>query len=80
MEKEKNENIKEAIRIALSYPGDYACKDKPEEMCPVTSTVSDQMLLVDNKKHIQCPHYLPFGYSGFCNLPARKEIYNLYGI
>ena len=81
MEKEeKTDTIKNIIAKTLSAPGDHACRNNPQGMCPITSIISDNMMFVKNQKHLQCPHYVPFGYGGFCNLPIRKEIYDQYGV
>ncbi len=80
MEEKAKAVKKDEVKNAISCPGNHACRGNPESMCPVSSVISDDMVFVDNKKHRQCPYYLPFGYGGFCNLPVRKEIYNLYGV
>lgn len=72
------ETTQEAIRTALSVPGDHACRDNPEGMCPVTSAIYDDMISVNNKKYPSCPNYIPFGYGGFCNSAIRKAIYKKY--
>ena len=79
MDEEKStETTQETIKIALSSPGDHACHNDPEGMCPVTSAIYNDMISVKNKKYPSCPNYIPFGYGGFCNSPVRKEIYIKY--
>ena len=80
METENTKNTQEAVKAALSSPGNHACRSNPENMCPVNSAIYDGMLSVDNKKSLSCPNYTPFGYGGFCTSPVRKEIYQKYGI
>ena len=80
MQEENIETTQEAIRIALSSPGDHTCHHDPQGMCPVTSAIYDDMISVNNKKHPSCPCYIPFGYGGFCNSQVRKEIYSKYKI
>ena len=81
MTREKDpEASKEAIERLLSTPGKHSCRDNPESICPVTLAASDNLIFVSNTKHQYCPYYVPFGYGGYCNYPARKEIYKQYGI
>lgn len=74
------ETIRKEIKKALSIPGDHGCRNNPENICPVASPVLDDVVFVSNRHYPQCPHYKAFGYGGFCNLPARKEIYDHYGV
>ena len=78
MEEENVETTQEAIKKALSFPGDHACRNDPQGICTVTSAIYDDMIAVNNKKYPSCPHYIPFGYGGFCNSSVRKEIYKKY--
>lgn len=78
MPTKKSEKIKKAIEDAISSPGNHACRNSPEGICPVSAVVSDDILFVTNKKHLDCPFYVPFGYGGFCNFTPRKELYGEY--
>ena len=78
-EGEKTNTLREAAKDAVSSPGDQACKDNPDLICPVTSSVSDDLIFI--KRPLKdCPYYVPFGYGGFCNFQPRKELYKNYNI
>lgn len=79
-EKINDEAVKQAVIKAISGPGNHACRNDPDGMCPVTAVVSNDMIFVNNRKYSHCPHYVPFGYEGFCNFPPRKELYQQYGV
>jgi hypothetical protein len=71
---------KAAIEKAISRPGDHSCQNNPAGRCRVTSGVSADLIFVENKNYPQCPYYIPFGYSGFCQYPPRKELYLKYRV
>lgn len=77
---ELNQTIKDAVKAELSISGDHGCKNDPEGMCRITSAVSANLIFVANKKYNHCPYFVPFGYSGFCKWPIRKQIYKNYGL
>lgn len=77
---EETKASKAAIEKVISLPGNHACRNDPEGICRVTSSVGEDMIFVNNKKHPYCPYYKPFGYSGFCDFSARKELYRTYNI
>ena len=77
---ELSTTAKEAIKADLSISGDHECRNDPEGMCRVTSAVSENLIFVANKQSPHCPYFVPFGYSGFCKWPIRKQIYKNYGI
>jgi hypothetical protein len=72
--------IKKAIEELISQPGDHACRNDPDGICPVISVVSDDLVFVEKPSGKYCPYYAPFGHSGFCNFSARKELYNTYRV
>lgn len=73
-------DIAKKVREAISCAGKHSCRDAPDCMCPAVSPITNDIMFVDNKHYPQCPYYVPFGYGGFCNFPARKEIYKSYGV
>jgi len=77
---ERYDQEREDIKEAISVPGDHACRNDPEGMCSFSAAISDQLMLVENKKYASCPHFISFGYSGFCNSAIRKNIYDKYRV
>ena len=79
-EEGKTQIDQETIKKELSVPGDHACQNDFEGMCPVNTEISDNYISVKNSKYASCPHYIPFGYGGLCNSNVRRSIYNKYNI
>lgn len=81
MAKEKPpETTEKAIEKLISVPGNHDCRNDPKSICPVTLAASEDLIFVANRNYPYCPYYVPFGYGGYCNYPARKEIYKKYGV
>lgn len=68
----------ETLAGASSCPKDKCCLTNPDNLCPVISDISDDLIYVSNKKLTSCCYHVRFGYNGFCNCPVRKEIYKRY--
>jgi len=77
-EKKPANTSNDMIRRTISVPGDHPCRNDPDTICPVSPIATNDLLFVSNKRYPACPYYIPFGYSGFCNLSIRKEIYQKF--
>ncbi|MDD5730694.1 MAG: hypothetical protein PHN57_06160 [Candidatus Omnitrophica bacterium] len=59
----------------------HFCLASPKEvLCEVEFLLNDSILFVDKIKKRDCEYHVPFGKTGVCNCPARKELYKLFKI
>jgi len=79
-EKNNSDEINEALKEAISVPGNHACKSDHKNMCSVSRIISERLMVVNNKNYISCPCYIPFGSAGFCSSKVRKSIYDRFNI
>lgn len=57
------------------------CLSGPKAVaCPVQYMIEEVVLFVDKKNKKGCNYYLPYGLSGICMCPVRKELFKKYKI
>lgn len=66
---------KEAIEKATSCHRNKACLQGAGSICPAIKIAGEKLLFVNKNENQNCNYYVPFGYTGFCNCPIRKEIF-----
>lgn len=59
----------------------HACLSNPKEfVCPPQYLIEETVLFVDKKETVTCNYLLPYGLSGVCMCPVRKELYKKHKI
>ncbi len=77
----KKELPAEVLDATLKCDKAFSCLEAERtDLCPVQSCIAGEVHFIKCLNEDPCAYQVAFGEGHVCNCPARKEIYNRYGI